>query len=601
MISDNSWERARQTLSETLGLDERRIVWLAEVRGELQSLASAGISTAPDFTLHNEVHSDNLVLLLGDLSTRLTSKLSDYESYLLVAAAYLHDIGMFVGAGRFNATMLPDMAGSLKVCPCDQCDGGSQYQASMQGKSVDQQIRVVHHLVSARMIDEDGAAQFHLPKDDLPHIITVCRGHRKADLTGRECDCYKTVPTKFGPVRRDLLASLLRLADALDFYPDRAPERVFRERAWDFLSNPVALKHWLHHYFVRSVYITPNDQGGNRSLDCQISYAVPVNRRLNGQPYIDFMRPLLDQYLDEVQQGDFNTTKYPSIIFESLGVRDLHIEFSIKPELGVGGLPERIIDEIELSGCDNASAFIHYLESKSSRAAQPDTATMDRRPEVKTFRTMLDGDDPQHRLLLMVGQHGQGKTWLMKTFEKMCLEQQLPYYRADLSTIKEVEEILDGIWQRVGPHHFPNYSALRERTVQVDPRPLADRQRELTQCFFGDWEIVEGGLRIVLLLDTYEHAAPTIKDWLESLFLEGIKSIGHAIVVIGGREWPSTSIYWSDHSYRFPLEGVQLRDYREYATQRGVPISEDELVQLHQKWSGLPKLFDEYLNYKLLA
>ena len=299
MASYNFWERVKQTLRENLGLDETRIVRLSEIRDELQSLASAGISTSPDFTLHNEVHSDDLVLLLGELSKFISPILSEYEAYLIVAAAYLHDIGMFVGASRFTRTILPDLPRTLRVCPTDCCDGGAQYQANLEGKSVDYQIRAVHHLVSAYMIDKDGAAQFHIPPLDLPHIIAICRGHRKADLTGRRCDCYTNIPTKSGLVRRDLLASLLRLADALDFYPERAPARVFRERDYDFLSNPVALMHWLHHYFVRSVYIGKNDQGGNVSLECQITYVVPVNQMLNGKTYEDFFGPLLKQFLNE--------------------------------------------------------------------------------------------------------------------------------------------------------------------------------------------------------------------------------------------------------------------------------------------------------------
>ena len=49
-----------------------------------------------------------------------------------------------------------------------------------------------------------------------------------------------------------LLASLLRLADALDFYPDRAPSDDFRTYAHDLLRNPGALEHWTKHYFVQA-------------------------------------------------------------------------------------------------------------------------------------------------------------------------------------------------------------------------------------------------------------------------------------------------------------------------------------------------------------
>ena len=130
----------------------------------------------------------------------------------------------------------------------------------------------------------------------------------------------------------------------------------------------------------------------------------------------------------------------------------------------------------------------------------------------------------------------------------------------------------------------------------MDPRPLVDRQRELTQAFFFDWQKVKPDAFIVVLLDTFERADATVKDWLEKQFLEGFKTITSGILVIGGRKWPIASADWLDHSYRFPLEGVQLKDYSEYAKQHGVPIPEAELEQLHKNWGGLPKLFDDYLN-----
>ena len=49
---------------------------------------------------------------------------------------------------------------------------------------------------------------------------------------------------------------------------------------------------------------------------------------------------------------------------------------------------------------------------------------------------------------------------------------------------------------------------------------MAERQRELTQCFFAEWQAIESGISIVILFDTYEGAAPATKDWIENQFLE---------------------------------------------------------------------------------
>ena len=75
----------------------------------------------------------------------------------------------------------------------------------------------------------------------------------------------------------------------------------------------------------------------------------------------------------------------------------------------------------------------------------------------------------------------------------------------------------------IGPGNFENYSEMRDRAGSMDARPMAERQRELTQCFFAEWQAIESGISIVILFDTYEGAAPATKDWIENQFLEGVK------------------------------------------------------------------------------
>jgi len=100
----------------------------------------------------------------------------------------------------------------------------------------------------------------------------------------------------------------------------------------------------------------------------------------------------------------------------------------------------------------------------------------------------------------------------------------------------------------------------------------------------------------VVLLDTYERAVPTLQNWVEHTFLKELQYVEQAVILIGGRQWPLIDDYWLTHGYRFPLEGVQLRDYRRYAEQRGVAVKEAELIQLHRTMRGLPKLFVEYID-----
>jgi hypothetical protein len=589
---ESSWRNVEKVLKETFRLDDGRVEWLGRVRDELSRLASTGIPAAPDFTLHNEIHSDNVVVLLGELAKHLKSPLTEYESYLLVAAAYLHDVGMFFDVPRFEREILPDLAKSLRFCQKDKCDSGSRYEEELAGRPVDVQIRAVHHLLSAYLISEEGISLFSLLSTDRFHVMAICRGHRKANLCGQECPCYKTEPTKYGAVRRDLLAGLLRLADALDFYPERAPKEVFCNRVYSFLENSVALEHWLNHYFARIAYLTIGDWTGNPYLDCQLLYTVPAGTTLNGRSYEDFFTPLFDEFLNKARSTDFDISQYPHILLEVLGIRDIRVSKEVRAERGLDPLHHILVKEIEQSGCTDILQFFGYLELRRDRrtGVLEAQSVMDRRPEVRTFECILDGDDPQHRLMLMVGDHGQGKTWLMTTFESKVVKRRIPCLRLDLSGTIDFDGILDGIWRVLGPHRFPLYSAKRGRASRLEQR------QALTECFFADWTAMQEPPRLVLLLDTYERAAPMLQDWIENSFLEGLQWIEPVILMIGGREWPRTSDYWSKHGYQFPLQGVQLRDYKEYAMQRGVPIPEAELIQLHQTMRGLPKLFAEHVD-----
>ncbi len=615
MTFEESWLNVNRVLQDTFKLDNRRIAWLSDVRDQVRQLASLGISTAPDFTLHNETHSDNVVLLIGRLAEHFKSQLSGHELYLLAASAYLHDVGMFFSEADFVDRILPNLGETLKFCPQDSCDSGAAYQESLLGKSVDAQIRIVHHLLSAFRILEEGRELFRLASpEEINDVITICRGHRKANLRSRGCDCYKTRPTRFGQVQLGLLAGLLRLADGLDFYPERTPEGVFRTRAPDLLKNPVALKHWLTHIFAEAVYISIENQGGNRCLDLQIHMAVDTRRTLNGRTYREFFAPLFDEFLKEAQSSDFDAEQYPSSLLKLFDIEDIQLTQHIREGVALDKLPDKIVKEIERSGCRDVLEFLSYLESERDQIPDESVARpvhgpkqrtfpgmlydtlMDRRAEVETFECMVDGDDPQHCVMLMVGGYGQGKSWLIRTFQQMATERQIPCLMFDLGEALEFDAILDGIWRHLGPHHFLAYSARRRREGQFEQQSAEMRREELTKCFFADWEALGEKPRLVLLFDTYERAAPTLQDWIEDAFLAQLKRIERVIVVIGGREWPAMNGRWWKHGYAFPLEGVRLDDYKAYAEQRGVPIPSEDLVQLYRQMEGLPKLFAEYVD-----
>jgi len=248
--TDDRWQLVEDALKK-LGVSHTERI--RRTRDKFAEASSTGIHLMPDFTLHNVTHSDNIVLLLATLHKTFHFTLSSREAELLAASAYLHDLGMFFSKARWEEDVLPNFRHELKFCPSDSCDRPDKYD--LRGKSVGEQIRLSHNLLSAYWILEVAPDMFDVDVDSRGYIMTLCRGHRVADFNAKACTCYRTKAVEGEALRIGILASLLRLADSLDFFSNRTPKPVFEQRALDFLSNPVALEHWFRHYFFSDPHV----------------------------------------------------------------------------------------------------------------------------------------------------------------------------------------------------------------------------------------------------------------------------------------------------------------------------------------------------------
>ena len=319
------------------------------------NITSLGIQTMPDFTLHNVTHSDNLIRILDQLKRLLGFTLGEYEAYLLAAAAYLHDLGMYFNDRQFRDEILPDIDSRLRVCPLDKCDSVRKHRLTGQNTAND--IRLIHHLISAYWLLNTPPTLFGIEPGDQPYLATVCRGHRGANLCETECGCYGTVPQDGEQLRIGAIAGLLRLSDALDFYRNRAPEEVLEGKVYDFLYNPIALSHWLKHYFVSDPYITLRDDRGNKILECQIVIAVP-DETIGSKTYQDFMRPLFDEHIAEANRTDFDIQQYPPAFINLAGITAIRATLSVDKRAGHRKLPHRITNEVVATKSQDIVAFL---------------------------------------------------------------------------------------------------------------------------------------------------------------------------------------------------------------------------------------------------
>jgi hypothetical protein len=168
-----------------------------------------------DFTDHSVDHPDRVIEHLSDLTHELMSScshLNRVEVYVLLAAAYLHDLGML-------------------------CEGA----------------REQHHEHSRSLIlasvEAAGPEILRLGLDRIPALASavayVAQGHRKMDLRQNEYDPFRYEDCS---VRPRLLAALLCVADELDIDHRRAPAPELT------LLRQVAAESQLHWY--KCLYIS---------------------------------------------------------------------------------------------------------------------------------------------------------------------------------------------------------------------------------------------------------------------------------------------------------------------------------------------------------
>ncbi len=208
-------------LIDTLDVDQRRA--LENVRE-----AAARIWARPlhrYFTDHTVAHSERIIGLLDGLTAGMMTtdkRLTSTEIFILLAAAFLHDIGM-------------------------------QNEKFAGGDLVE--IREHHHEQTAEMIYtvfEDPANAFPIPLARDPAIVEAvaltAKGHRRIDLNTPEYD-----PLVYGgeTLHPRLLAALLRFGDELDIDQRRVDLEQMK-----LMALPVESQlHWWKCHYVGGVRI----------------------------------------------------------------------------------------------------------------------------------------------------------------------------------------------------------------------------------------------------------------------------------------------------------------------------------------------------------
>jgi hypothetical protein len=152
-----------------------------------------------------------------------------------------------------------------------------------------------------------------------------------------------------------------------------------------------------------------------------------------------------------------------------------------------------------------------------------------RAAELELFRSALSAEDPPFAVLFVHGPGGVGKTALLGAFAEEASEAGVEVIRLDL------------------------------RAVELSPAGVeAALAGALGSTDAGSAAALLGGTRRVLLLDTYEAAAP-LDDWVRERFLASLPA--EVLVVIAGR-FPPGARWTGDVGWRELLRVVSLRNLR---------------------------------------
>jgi len=180
------------------------------------------------FTDHQIEHSERIIQILDAITAELMGsdrRLNSQEVFVLLASAYLHDVGMQWEKGKYRDSSL---------------------------------ARKDHHLLSYKMIvgsieEPSRYPDLGIEQDYVYEIALVSKGHRQVDLYNGE---YDDAVKRGNRIRLRLLAALLRLADELDI----DERRIYIDLLKVANVPQDSRVHWWKCHYVSGVDIELNGQ-----------------------------------------------------------------------------------------------------------------------------------------------------------------------------------------------------------------------------------------------------------------------------------------------------------------------------------------------------
>ncbi len=286
---------------------------------KIEETLRSGTPGSPSFTLHDNEHSFRVAEMMVQLLGGDVSFLSDIELAMLIMSAYCHDIGMSPERDRVRKHVAYLITGeSDLLSQTDQLNLQSWLDTNKEGITPPIERNQVtsnglieveeisayytrsrHNDWSEEWIRENLTSNEHpLYHRWLEDLITLCKSHHEGinQLKGQKFNA-KQVSSPSQPLNLRYLACLLRLADVLEFSPERTPEVILKQRS----VNPSSRIFW---YKDHSITFTLDYASGIPNLSARTSNAAIHHAVLQTAEWVDTELALCSTLN---QEGAFST------------------------------------------------------------------------------------------------------------------------------------------------------------------------------------------------------------------------------------------------------------------------------------------------------
>ena len=235
------------------------------------------IKNMPEFTLHDDTHIFNMLTIIGKLIPQENMKaLSAPDLFMLIISVFLHDIGMAPDEKYILAwkNQLPEeeydeelkeerekfsrfrLTYTHQLADIERLIAEKEFSKAqlLEDYIVTEYIRTTHSIRAREIIATYWAGKIVYQDTDLTEdLATICYSHNESYTyllqmeSFRVCgqDEYLCIP---------FVATILRLADIIDFDPKRTPSVLFSHLA---VKNPVSLNEWKKHQSINAWTISP--------------------------------------------------------------------------------------------------------------------------------------------------------------------------------------------------------------------------------------------------------------------------------------------------------------------------------------------------------